>query len=85
MFILRCKRHVFLDIPGDLNVLLKMPADISNSSSEDEEDTQTTASTDLPKRIGKLNLLNDVRTFLPFVLNWLKTVRPTLVRLRGYA
>uniref|UniRef100_A0A8C5B973 DNA-directed RNA polymerase I subunit RPA34 n=1 Tax=Gadus morhua TaxID=8049 RepID=A0A8C5B973_GADMO len=36
-----------------------MPADISNSSSEDEEDTQTTASTDLPKRIGKLNLLND--------------------------
>ncbi|CAL8374439.1 unnamed protein product [Gadus morhua 'NCC'] len=51
MFILRCKRHVFLDIPGDLNVLIKMPADISNSSSEDEEDTQTTASTDLPKRI----------------------------------
>ncbi|CAL8347967.1 unnamed protein product [Arctogadus glacialis] len=28
-----------------------MPADTSNSSSEDEEDTQTTASTDLPKRI----------------------------------
>ncbi|XP_056467770.1 CD3e molecule, epsilon associated protein [Gadus chalcogrammus] len=28
-----------------------MPADISNSSSEDEEDTQTTASTDLPEQI----------------------------------
>ena len=60
-----------------------MPGDISNSSSEDEEDSPTTAPTGLPNRLGTLNLYKIcMRTFLLSSLE--SSFGPMCLRLCNY-